>query len=67
MYRETNYTAWLRLSRKKKWKGFDTIISLTFPREDNSLHKVNSEILFGIMKRGYMDYLDGYISDNENI
>lgn len=52
---------------KKKWKGVDTIISLTTPRKDNSLHKVSCEILYGIIKRDYMNYPEVYIAHNENM
>lgn len=39
---------------KKKWK-------------DNSLHKVGCEILYGIIKRDYMDYPTVHTAHNENM
>jgi hypothetical protein len=50
-----------------KWKDTKTVISLTTPRLDNRIHRLNSEILDGLIKMKYLNNKDVYVSDNSNI
>ncbi|CAG2257866.1 unnamed protein product [Mytilus edulis] len=54
-------------SISSKWKEAKTIVSLTTPRLDNRLHRLNSEIIDGLVKRKYLDNKDVYVSDNSNM
>ena len=50
-----------------KWKDTKTVISLTTPRLDNRIHRLNSEILDGLIKMKYLNNKDVYVSDNSNM
>ena len=50
-----------------KWSNTKTIVSLTTPRFDNRLHRLNSEILDGLIKKKYLENKDVFVSDNTNL
>ena len=52
---------------QEKWERAKCIISLTTPRMDDKTHRINCEILDGMIKQRYLDNRDVYISDNSNM
>ena len=52
-----------------KWSNTKTIVSLTTPRMDEEIHRVNSEILDGLIKRKYLTSArnEVMISENTNL
>ena len=50
-----------------KWSGTKTIISLTTPRNDNEIHRINSELVDALLKKKYLSHTDVLISDNQNL
>ena len=50
-----------------KWQNIKTVVSLSTPRTDNRICRVNSEIIDGLVKREFMDKQDVYVSDNGNM
>jgi hypothetical protein len=50
-----------------KWLGTKTIISLTTPRNDKEIHRINSELVDALLKKKYLSHDDVLISDNQNL
>ena len=52
-----------------KWNNTKTIVSLTTPRTDDEIHRINSEILDGLIKRNYVSQprKNVQISENTNL
>lgn len=52
-----------------KWNNTKTIVSLTTPRMDKEIHRINSEILDGLIKRKYLtnSRKEVLISENTNL
>jgi hypothetical protein len=52
-----------------KWNNTKTIVSLTTPRMVDEIHRINSEILDGLIKRNYISQprKNVLISENTNL